>query len=231
MKTARLLELWREGTGLRSACDRFLADEYKQRIKEDSEQETARRFEEFEAVNQSQHFSGLIKAFRSFQPLSSDREYKRITQERIITALANKELVGIGFELPRNSSDAPKRVPSDLWYGDIDWDGSGVERSELRFAQVTIVSKNMFSSEVSGSLRISLGRPSLKPQIEKAFHELDKVGKISYQGARKRNIPIVRRFVVENFLSPDDDPNKGLEDGTISNVINPLINQGLKTKK
>ncbi|MGJ8532445.1 MAG: hypothetical protein ACSHYC_09725 [Alphaproteobacteria bacterium] len=156
-------------------------------------------------------------------------EVRRQLEQFVMKYIKNGQLVATGFSVPRHPSDEPEFVPQDI-LSFLNWEGGYIRAKGYHIVEIRLSHRSWMKQTKQQPNSPKTGRPSLRPEIKKAFDALDVQGKIEYHCAMKRNNPAVRRFVVEKILSPNDDPNKGLDDQTISAVINPLIKNRLKTK-
>lgn len=155
---------------------------------------------------------------------------RRQLEQFVMKYIKNGQLVATGFSVPRHPSDEPEFVPQDI-LSFLNWESGYIRAKGYHIVEIRLSHRSWMKQTKPQPSSSKIGRPSLKPEIKKAFDALDEQGKIKYHCAMKRNNPAVRRFVVEKILSPNADPNKGLDDKTISAVINPLIKDRLKTKK
>ncbi|WP_170385464.1 hypothetical protein [Ruegeria atlantica] len=156
-------------------------------------------------------------------------------QENILKYIAGSHLHAFGFEPPRRVASTPVAIPKAAWSGRCNWDEGklsyrGMEFIEVRLTTNRIRNEILERGHVDSTPTRAPGRPSVKPDIEAAFHALNKAREIDPTASQMSHYPKVRRWL--ELHRPDlDVPPAQINSETIRRIISPFFNELKKTKK
>ena len=137
--------------------------------------------------------------------------------------LREKEIIPLGFEIPRKAKDFPLILPDDILTVQLNWENNDISFGSLKFEEVRFISiksiKHLFASQIGiAPLSQKTGRPSTKQIIEQAFTDCCKLQKIDFTRYKKD-----AAFVVQSYIqatSPDIyNQGKGFSEQTIIKYI------------
>lgn len=174
--------------------------------------------ERMSTVSFSQTLTAALKNGKDFQKtmLEQIAKDKVITDERdILIGRAKNEilkniragtLISYGFEHPRRLDSEAVELPSDLWRGDLDWKSGTIKTSGLHLIEVRLIdakSVHKIKSEwatqhVSPQKSVSLGRPTVRDEIELAFNTLVSADQINVSASAKSHFPLIREWLARN---------------------------------
>ena len=132
-------------------------------------------------------------------------------QEEFRRQLEKAKLIGVGYLSPRQLSDEPQLIPTDVWrLGKINFAESEIENGTLKFENVRIIKpgKNKKitdnklkanSSEKAPASPNPVGRPSSRDKIFAAYVKLKEESQIDFSKPMTHAYPIIRARLVEQF--------------------------------
>ena len=177
--------------------------------------------------------TALTKSLENKAPVLDDADYqnsisensealklRRGLERQLLANIKARNLVALGFALPREPSDEPVIVPHDVWGGKINWQQSSVTGNGLEFAAVRISAER--SEQTSTILGRRPGRPSRRDHAIKAFRVLDAEGKIDRNASLSVHFEMIRERANELFPG-EDDPKRGLGKHVLYQVLTPLF--------
>ncbi len=145
-------------------------------------------------------------------------------QEALVHRLKAGKLLGFGYEMPRQASSEPVKIPSDVWFGSVKWGTSSVKGNGLEFIQVRVCEAQHVALEAPYVLpSVKRGRPSRSDQISEAFWSLDESGEVpdTVENLKALFTPILRRI---DILYPDQAGDRaGLSEKTLYEKVSNLI--------
>lgn len=147
-------------------------------------------------------------------------------QSRLVQQLIFGHVVGYGYEMPRQASAKPVRIPNDVWTGTIKWGISSVKGNGLEFIQVRVCrAEKVELHSPPAEPSVKRGRPSRADQITEAFWSLDEDGEIpdTVENVKALFTPILMRI---DRLNPDQAGDRvGLSKQTLYARVPKLIKE------
>ncbi|NOC85618.1 MULTISPECIES: hypothetical protein [unclassified Ruegeria] len=160
--------------------------------------------------------------------LEARNTVRQTLQENILKYIAGGHLHAYGFEPPRKVASTPIAIPNAAWSGRCNWDEGklsfrGLEFIEVRLTTNCIRNEILERGHVDTTPSRAPGRPSVKSDIEAAFHALHEAGEIDPTASQMSHYPKVRRWLELN--RPDlDVPPAQMSDKTIHRIFSPFFN-------
>jgi hypothetical protein len=210
---AVIAEAWKTGYGLWDAAWRLAPPELRSQLQAEFKLEFDPAKVPAQPVSPDAGFwETLASAFVALKPAldpwieHGERREAARTQirDRVLKFLAERQLIGIGFALPRRPADTPAEIPSDVWAGKVDWENSAVSGNGLNFVSVRLVTSAMLSKTVRQiappvTPQGRVGRPSIKKFAIEAYDALKFAGAIDYSKPMTVCFDQVRRWLEKSY--------------------------------
>lgn len=235
----QLNSLWRNGVSVRSAWVRYAVPALKERWEELQKSSAISALEDGMTKASAMEADAVTKIQMLLEGpqkiLEARNTLRQNLQENILKYIAGGHLHAFGFEPPRRVASTPIAIPKEAWSGRCNWDEgklsySGMEFIEVRLTTNRIRNEILERGHVDSTPMRAPGRPSVKPDIEAAFHALNKAGEIDPMASQMSHYPKVRRWL--ELHRPDlDVPPGQINLETIRRIISPFFNELKKTKK
>jgi hypothetical protein len=132
--------------------------------------------------------------------------------------LQQGKLVAVGFAAPREPTDAPMPIPSDLWEGKIDWEKSSAKSNGIEFFGIRVIDPSAGQIEVQTAQQ---GRRSSKAIIESVFEALLDEGQIDFTKSQSAHFDLVRQRA--QMQNPNLQGGEGLNEKTLYKYLGPLF--------
>ncbi|MEQ9111964.1 MAG: hypothetical protein RIF37_17735 [Rhodospirillaceae bacterium] len=117
-----------------------------------------------------------------------------------INRLQRRELIALGFSIPRHPDDPPRIIPPEiLAQGRLKFDSNKVVGDGLEFHAVRILPAEALRTPSSEPNRP--GRPSKRDLIKKVYAECRNEGLIDYTKPQKAAIDVVRSRIQTRYLA------------------------------
>lgn len=161
---------------------------------------------------------------------------ERKLESQFLTELREGKLWAFGYSAPRKPTDAPCRLPIDLFEGKIDWVKSAIKGNGLEFTAVRVVASpapGLVSAPretQAPQLEVAPaapGRPSRRGEIVAAWQALEAERKINRATSLRSHFALVRAKVHEIHRS-DPRGEKGLGDKVLYQILSELWNRDAK---
>lgn len=153
-------------------------------------------------------------------------------RDHVLMRIANGVVWAVGYATPRRHTDAPVRIPPDVWSGKVDWDKGEVSGNGLHFVAVRVAlpPKTPIDLISLPSESPKLGRPSLKNEILEAYLALEKGGIVDYSKPMVRLYQPIRDWLCVKY------PNRAgtfgdLSDEAVRRIISSRFKSLRETKK
>jgi hypothetical protein len=244
-----MVAFWEQGVILSSAPEVFASDVA--RVRQEASLLVFNRPDEARKLAQSINDEKLVASIEKLQ--SKNRKYgnfvamqglnaigslaakadpRRVLKDDVLSQIHRHKLIAFGYSLPRDSEDTPKRLPDDVWTGDVDWSNSAVSGAGLSFVSVRLVECGKVEHhEASGraaakSTPVSKqpigpkksGRKSRKGEILAAYHALQRDAIVSQDTPKAILGHKVREFIFKG-VSRSERRETGLSDETIRRIV------------
>ncbi|MCV2880225.1 hypothetical protein OE699_15385 [Sedimentimonas flavescens] len=170
----------------------------------------------------------LTQAFKGPQAILTARsELAKKLQANILSYIANGQLHGFGYELPRQVASAPVAIPKVAWTGQCDWVNGTLSYQGLQFVGVRLTT-NRKRNEILERGHVDLtppravGRPSVAKDILSAIHALHEAGEIDVTASQYSHICKLRGWL--ELHRPDlDPPPNAISDETFRKQFAPFF--------
>lgn len=173
-----------------------------------------------------------VQGLNAIANFAAKSEPQRVLKDDVLSQIRRRQLIAFGFSLPRDTEDTPKRLPDDVWAGDVDWNNSAVSGAGLSFVSVRLVEcskvEHQDVSEKAGhnSTPVSQqpigpmksGRKSRKDEILAAYNALKRDGIVSQDTPKAILGHKVREFIFKD-VSRTERRETGLSDETIRRIV------------
>lgn len=138
--------------------------------------------------------------------------------EHCIKKIQRRELIAIGFSIPRHPDDPPRLIPAEILARGrrVDFERDKISGAGLEFLAVRLLPSETLSKPNAEPNRA--GRPSKRNLINKVYAECRSEGLIDYAKPQKAAIDVVRSRIQTRY--PDD---YGLGKGFGPEVIRDCI--------
>jgi hypothetical protein len=244
-----MISIWEEGTDLSHAVSIFASETAKIREKAGKlaldnptkALELAKSIKDEELIASITKTRELGEKYKNYMPMqilqtvgviASKAGGSIILEDDVLEQIDRKELVGLGYVMPRKTADSPIQIPSDIWSGHIDWSNSTVSGSGLSFVSVRLVENSKILSATSieqpkavkvGSpvepfARTKAGRKSRKEEILVAYEALKAAGVVTLDTPKAILGHEVREFILKD-VPKLERRETGLSDETIRRTI------------
>ena len=120
-----------------------------------------------------------------------------------------------GFAKPRQPTDKPIEVPTDLWSGFLSWDKAYIDGNGLRIEALRVIPARWLQEESKRP-----GRPTRVPEITRAYSELKQSQKIDFTQPIKTIALQVRAHILSR---PGEQDESGLGELAIQRAISEDI--------
>lgn len=171
---------------------------------------------------------------------TSRTEVLNPARSNLITRLKNRNMIALAYEPPRKVSSQPLFIPQNYWTGDIGWDKAELTFQSLRFIEVRVLSYEMvealnkkFAAKDEAIREISKpqkGRPTIRPQITKAFEHLHSKGTFDSRMSIKHASEYIRQQLEISYPELNVTEDKPSFEA-IRRVISPLIKEVKNNKQ
>ncbi|WP_217359979.1 hypothetical protein [Ruegeria arenilitoris] len=233
------IRLWRNGVPMAQAWVTYAKPDLKERWAELQQRSASDAFEKGAAIASASEGDAVAKIQMALEGpqkiLGARTELRKILQTNILKYIAGGHLHGFGYELPRKLSDAPVAIPKAAWAGRCDWTRGELSYRGLEFVDIRLTT-NRIRNEVLERGHVDTrptrpqGRPSVAPEIKKAFFALHEAGKIDPKASLKSHYSDIRRWLELNCPNLPVPPAH-INSETIRKNISPLFKVLRETKK
>ena len=177
----------------------------------------------------------LIAISSQQPPRKEEYEYlKNKLQTNALKWIRNGKLIAVGYQVPRQATDAPIEVPIDAWTTYSPWSNNEFQLGSLKIEDVRIINPSWFQSYIEPSnITTELdqtttekprhtyprqGRPSKRHIISDAYNMAVNTGQIDFNGSKKSICIFVRELIKTKW--PDEfGKGKGFGDEVIRRTI------------
>lgn len=225
----QLRSIWSQGHWL-ARCDRAFSSKSQTEVWEELNNISAMELFQNELADQDNGEQSWLEAFsKALKPASviitQRANLNSEVRKDVLSYLNSQQLVGIGFETPRRLDDTPKLLPSEVWGGFVNWEGSSLKYQSLSFVDIRIVAPAWIAKILSGYISIekTLGRPSVASDLESCFQALMAAQRFDLNGSMKSNYVTIRGWLTEN-LSPEGAKEYKISDEAIRKYFSPYFN-------
>ncbi len=170
-------------------------------------------------------------------------------QTLVMGWLQRGDLVGFGYEKPRQMASRVHEIPAQLWHGNLNWIESSLSAQGLELVQIRVLhstKKEQLTKEfglrtdalVEGNIDAKIpqveaaetGRPTIRGFIEDSFEALLADGLIEVQKPAKAHYPLVRSWLMRNKPEANATETTPSNEG-IRRHFSPLFNDLKKNHK
>lgn len=202
------LKIWKAGVDLEQAilhfCDEATKERYftlHQKRLNESQQQAEKASKDGSFIDNT---LALLNLLAPTQGAGAEfKLYREKLQRLVIEDAEDCVIIGYGYALPRNPTDKPIEIPSDVWSGKVDWQKSILIGSSLSFESVRVIHEEDLAeiltprplNNTHAALQPTIkkaGRPSLKRFINEAFEELKMQGQINVSRPQKIYYDMIR---------------------------------------
>lgn len=134
-------------------------------------------------------------------------EAKRYMKADILDYIKNGHLFGFGYEPPRKLASPPVLIPKMVLLQNPNWEKDTVSGAGLNFIEVRLTTRQYWRAIYANQQNIidvpkpvRLGRPTVGPAIEEAFHALHIAGEIDPNRSASSHYDKVRAWLAANKL-------------------------------
>jgi len=204
----QLRALWRAGVYVGRSWVTYAHPDLKARwdaLKEESAIDAFAKGMEQAATSEAARFEKFNQAFAGTRDILTKRAaLKNELQKNILGYVAKGYLHGFGYELPRSTAALPVAIPKSAWSGRLDWDNSALSYQGIELCAVRLTT-NRIRNEILDRGHVppapstkARGRPSIGPDIEAAFHALNRAGEIDPSKSAKSHFVKIRKWLELN---------------------------------
>ncbi|WP_170328625.1 hypothetical protein [Ruegeria arenilitoris] len=236
------MELWKKSHWLskskKSYAQHFFRDEWQAIVENGGD---VPWHELFRTSMEDTKASGKLgmEAFEHFAGRIHEKENPRTkllerAEHEIKKYLLDGTYRGYGFDRPRNLETEPVLIPAECWKGVVSWADNEVSYQSLKFREVRVrmmrenrdpILKKPFEAPVR-----KVGRPTVGPAIEEAFHALLKIKEIDPAASQMSHYPKVKKWL-EIHHADLNVPPASISDKTIQKYFSLLFNTLRKKSK
>ncbi|KUJ85179.1 hypothetical protein AVO45_16870 [Ruegeria marisrubri] len=231
--------MWHKGVPMTQAWVTYAKPDLKERWAELQQRSASDAFEKGAAMASASEGDAVAKIQMALEGpqkiLRARTELRETLQKNILKYIAGGHLHGFGYELPRKVSSAPVAIPKAAWAGRCDWTGGALSYRGLEFVDIRLTT-NRIRNEILERGNVDTtptrapGRPSVKRDIEAAFHGLHEAGEIDPEASQMSHYPKVKRWL--ELHRPDlEVPPAYISDKTIQKYFAPLFNELKESSK
>lgn len=221
--------LWERACPLSSAYHRLATKEQRAKYEELSEATSftsmATRFQahaEETKENPPDEFWKNIHKANVWGPTSERSALTDQLRAQLRTWIRAGEFRVFGFAKPRQPTDKPIEVPTDLWSGFLSWDKSYIEGNGLRIDGLRVMPARWLQKKHTPRQ----GRPSRQGEIQRAYADLKRRQAIDFNGSLNAASHQVQAHIVsQNPNNPDGIKNIGVK------AISLAITDDFQTEK
>jgi len=227
--SSELLTLWEAGTPLQQAVHVFAPKDLKadwKSARSQSSLQAIRDRVEADTATEAPVADKISRAIAEAGPILNRRaDIMNRMRWNLAEALRRDLLIAVAFEFPRTLASAPVELRPEYWRGKQVWDKGELHADNLRFVEVRILMPAQAAALLGGSVEGTArkpGRPGYGPDIEAAFHALNKAGKIAPHASMSSHYPLIRDWLRAH--RPDSAPTPRTPgDEAIRRVVAPLF--------
>ena len=103
-----------------------------------------------------------------------------------------------GFEIPRMLNSSPVELLPEHWKTAPIWETGELKYHGLHIAEIRVLTLDAVPTPRPQPTPMKVGRPTVKPHIEAAFHALDKDGLIDVTRSAMGHYPLIRQWIAEH---------------------------------
>lgn len=155
-------------------------------------------------------------------------------KETLVVHLLSGTYRGFGFDRPRTLDTNPVRIPAECWKGVVSWSANELSYRSLKFREVRVrmmpEANDPVLKDLYKTAPVKAGRPSVGPDIEAAFHALNKAGEIDPKASQMSHYPKFRRWLELNRPNLPVPPAR-ISNNTLQKFFSPLFNDLKKSHK
>ncbi len=195
-------QLWKRGYSMQKAWLAFAHPDLKTQWRAAHKSSAAQAFSDGAETAARTELSAVEKitmALSGTQKILKERgELEKQLKANILSYITKGHLIAFGFEAPRKVVSPAIEISPSFWNGKCDWANSGLEGQSLRFVEIRLLTPKWCREILERTTNTpnldirSSGRPSIKADVEAAFHTLNKQGKIDVSLSAKAHFDMVR---------------------------------------
>lgn len=182
-------------------------------------------------------WAGWMQSLEEPQRIMAERQnISDACKEALLGHIKSGALRSFAFGAPRTVNACPVELAPRVWHGRLKWEGSTIVHESITYVEVRLISRRHSSTLLGAQIedaipsgpRPTIGRPSYKPDIERAFNALLEAGKIDLDASTKSQCQTIRDWLVHFVPNGGFGPDKPKYDA-IRRHLKPLVEQAKST--
>lgn len=247
-----LIDSWKKGISLSKALSEFADAEVSKSNQQLMQEHRDKPISSVPPKDKQLH--PLERSLSGAMFLLNSNSIKKDAEDNLKQNILNKIidlelLIGLGLEVPFDSSSIPQLIPIQIWpnkISDINWEESSFYSNEIEFKNIRLIetvnffnySKNKKSgnkyqknvAELNQEVKEKkTGRPTLKNKIMEGYEYLKNENAIDFNKTFQAHINLIHETIIT--LNPELRDVKGLHEKTIKRHLSARFSEEKKDSK